>query len=157
MCLSGSLGGNWVEFIWSNKMENISLGQHATKNTNTTVKTCLWGCNQILKLYPIPGSSWTLPCVQLKLAYFLFKCYLFAHNTRRHETCFCCWWKKCCTGRFKKVGQDDGELSLIPCFYIPALLPVQPSMHGWTMPTAGPIPPREAGIPGLRGTGGDPG
>lgn len=34
------------------------------------------------------------------------------------------------TRRFK-VGQDDGEPSVIPCFYIPTLLPLQSSMHGW--------------------------
>lgn len=46
-----------------------------------------------------------------------------------------------------RVGQDDGELSIIPCFYIPVLLPCA-VIHAWVDgPDAGPIPPREAGIP----------
>lgn len=85
----------------------------------------------------------------LLLRYLLL--YLFAH-TRRHETfsLLIKKKKKCCTGRFK-VRQDDGELSIIPCFHIAVLLPVQSSMHGWTGPTLGRSLPGRQGSPGCVG------
>lgn len=113
------------------KWENISLGQRATKNTNTTVKTRLWGCNQTLQLQ----RAKRLPCSSMSTC-FLFRPYLFFYL-------FTCSKKKTLfadDGAEKKtknvalrgfgLGKDDGGLSIILCFYTATLLPVQPSMHG---------------------------
>lgn len=100
-----------------------------------------------------PGGSWILPCVELNLSYFLLSVIGFSTclHTLDDMKLFAAD-KKCGTGWFE-VRQDDGEPSLIPCFYIPVLLPVQSSMHGWTGPTLGRSHPARQGSPGCVGRG----
>lgn len=102
-------------------------------------------------LYSTAGSSWILPCAQQNLSYFHVRLICFSTCSTRETTWNFLLLIKCCTGRFK-FRQDDGELSIIPCFYIPVLLPVQSSMHGWTGLTGRSHPGRQ-GTPGRAGWG----
>lgn len=150
VCLSRSLGKIRLNLFEAIKWENISLGQHATKSTNTTVKTCLWGCNQILKLYSTAGSSWILPCAQQNLSYFHFCliCFSTCSHTRdnlkllliikmlhREVWVWTRWWKA-----------FSNPLFLHPCTTPCAII------HAWVDGPNRPIPPREAGIPEQCGT-----
>lgn len=104
-------------------------------------------------LYSNAGSSWILPCAQLNLSCFLLCviCFSTCSHTLDDMKLFAADKNVARAGL--KLDRMMESLSIIPCFYIPVLLPVQSSMHGWTGLTLGRSHPGRQGSPGCVGRG----
>lgn len=129
MCLSCSLGKITLNLFQAIKWKNISPGQCATKNTNTTVKTCLWGCNQILKLCLAAAGSSNFPYIRLNSSCFMY--YLF-YNRCMYKRCHDIfrWWLKCCTDRLRFKESQRNPSPVIPWFLY-SCIALCAVIHAW--------------------------